>query len=61
MPEKPTIEQLAKKVLEWASCDAIIKEHGWDGGKHEAAWEDARDEMVKMANAVLEGKPWEDA
>lgn len=61
MPEKPTIEQLAKKVLEWASYDDIIKEYGWDGGKHEAAWEDARDKMIEMSNAVLEGKPWEDA
>jgi len=61
MPEKPTLKDLAKLVLEWAGYDDIIKDFGWDGSKQEAAWEDARDRMVKMAQEALEGKQWEDA
>lgn len=49
----PTIQDLAKLVLEWAETDDVIKEHGWDGGKHEAAWEDLKDRMVKMSSEVL--------
>lgn len=49
----PTIQDLAKLVLEWAETDDVIKEHGWDGGKHEAAWEDLKEKMVKMSSVVL--------
>lgn len=58
--EGPTLESLAKVVLEWAGYDTIIKETGWDGGKHEAAWEDAKERMVEMARQVAKGKPWEE-
>lgn len=56
MPEKtenPTLESLAKIVIEWAKYDRSVAEKGWDGGAIESGWDKTKRQMVEMSAKVL--------